>query len=116
MQGYSSNQFLAVERPRLDKIESKLSTGGLALNASRTELLALELVLNYQYGDLLLLAGQDSILVRGDSGAQPWAKRVYEWGGKQFVLMMVGDMIGYVRGKPAPTKMSGSGTDFTGAP
>jgi hypothetical protein len=95
---FSANGLIAVSQPKLDKIDAEVSMGGLAINRTRTNLLNLELVFSYRRGDLSLVAGADSILVSGDAGARPWSKRVFEWQGKQFVLMPESEMIGYTKG------------------
>jgi hypothetical protein len=94
---FSANGYLAVTPPKLNKIESRVSSGGIAINATRVDLINLSLIFNYSKGELYLTANKDSVLVHGDSGARPWAKRVYEWQGKQFVLMPESELVGYIK-------------------
>ena len=64
---FSTNGYLAVTQPKLDKIDAAMSDGGLAINRTRTNLLNLELVFSYRRGDLDLVHGKDSVLVPGGS-------------------------------------------------
>jgi len=100
---YSVNNFLAVVPPQFHKIESKISAGGIAMNATRTELIELHLIFSYRLGEIVLAAGVDTVLVPGDAGIRAWAKRIYEWEGKQFVFMPQSDMVGYNQGERIPT-------------
>jgi hypothetical protein len=85
---------LAVSAPVFNKIESE-AKGGLVLNASRINLMALDLYMDYDHNGLLLKAGQVKILIRQDSALQGWAKAVLKYGSLEFVMCPEGVVQGF---------------------
>lgn len=92
----SAGRSLAVVPPVLNKIETRL-VGGIALNDTRSEVLTLDLVMNFPIDEQTMAeAGVDKVIVRGDSGAKPWGKQVYRIDGQDFALCPEGDVLGFV--------------------
>jgi hypothetical protein len=81
----SRKGFLAVQVPEFKQIETEMK-GGIALNASRIELISVGLVMDYVYNGLELKGGRDKIVIRSDAACQPWAKQVMRYDGKLFVF------------------------------
>ncbi|MGH7241456.1 MAG: hypothetical protein ACREGB_04120 [Candidatus Saccharimonadales bacterium] len=75
---------LAIVPPTFTKIEAKMH-GGMATIAQRTDVIEVELVMDYTYNGIDLHAG-DKIVLRGDAGLQPWAKTQYSIQNRDFVL------------------------------
>jgi len=91
---FSVNKILAVVQPQNKKIEAELK-GGLAMVAQRADLVELTLVMNYQFGDKLLLAGS-KVLVSGEAAFQAWAKKIYKTpNGVEFVQCPESILVGY---------------------
>lgn len=91
----STNKFLAVVPPVLNKIEAR-PVGGIVMNDTRSSTVALDLVMDYRLNEFdVLQAGRDKVIVRGDSGAKQWSKQVFRHGDQEFVLCPEGDVLGY---------------------
>lgn len=90
----TKKQGLAVTPPRFDKVEGK-STGGITVVAQRTELAVLDLMMDYEIDGIVLKAGKAKILVKGDAGLTPWAKKRYSVGDVEFVLCPESDVIAF---------------------
>ena len=93
---FSYKGTLAVQQPKFTKIETRISSG-FAVNSNRADLIELDLIMDYDLNGVQLIAGTDKVLIRGDSGLAAWAKAVYEYEGKAFVLMPETSILGYVR-------------------
>jgi hypothetical protein len=94
MRKVSKKGYLAVKQPEFKKIEATIK-GGVALISQRIDLIKTDLVMDYEIDGLVLKANKDKILLRGDSGLQPWAKQVLNTEGLEFVLCPETNVIGY---------------------
>ena|SRR5271157_4241097 len=84
---------LAVSKPIFRKIEAKLE-GGLATIAQRTDVIAINLMMDYEFNGQLLKAGKTKVIVKGDAGLSTWAKVTNIYNGVEFVLCPEGAIIG----------------------
>lgn len=110
--------LLAVKVPKFERLESKIHGGdksapAFATIANRTDLIELDLVMDYEIDGTLLHAGRDKVLVKGDAGLQMWAKTVYSVGGTEFAFCPEQSVLGFARvsekTKPEPTPMPTNG-------
>lgn len=92
---FTKKGFIAIEQPVFKKIEAQIK-GGIATIAQRTELIEARVVLSYSNQDILLTP-QDSVILKGDAGLQPWAKQLLILGDKTFVLAPEDVIVGYVK-------------------
>jgi hypothetical protein len=93
MSAVTKKGILAVSQPQFKKVEAELK-GGIAVIAQRINLIKVDLVLGYNFNGTELTAG-DKIILRGDSGLQPWAKQVVSLDNKEFVLCPEDQILGY---------------------
>ena len=85
---------LAVVAPEFKRIESEV-VGGIARPVARVETVETPLVMWYNLDGVWLAPG-DTVLLRGDAGAQKWAKNEFRLkDSTNFVLCPEGDVIGY---------------------
>lgn len=84
---------LAIKQPEFKKVEVE-TTGGLARAVARVELIEVELVMSYDLAGVKLSPG-DKVLLRGDAGANPWAKALFKLQDATFVLCPEDSVIGY---------------------
>lgn len=93
MSAVTKKGVLAIAQPQFKKVEAEIK-GGIAVIAQRVSLIKASLVLGYSLNGVDLKAG-DKIILRGDSGLQPWAKQVVSLDDKEFVLCPEEQIIGY---------------------
>jgi hypothetical protein len=86
--------FLAVKPPSFQKIETK-NTSGFSIVAQRTELIAAPLVMDYVLDGITLKAGVINVILPGDAGLHPWAKKVMSFNGIEFALCPEHIVVGY---------------------
>lgn len=84
---------IAIEQPTFTKIEADVQ-GGIARIAQRAAVIEAKLVMSYMINDVWLHPG-DKVIIRADSGLQPWAKNLFVLGGLSFVLCPESAIIGY---------------------
>jgi hypothetical protein len=85
MNKISKKGTLAVKQPEFKKIEATIKNG-FALISQRVDLIKVDLLMDYDLDGIKLKAGKDRVILRGDSGLQPWAKQVLNIDGVEFVL------------------------------
>lgn len=86
--------FLAVVAPEFKRIESEV-IGGIARPVARVETVETPLVMCYNLDGVMLFPG-DTVLLRGDAGAQKWAKNEFRLkDSTNFVLCPEDQVIGY---------------------
>jgi hypothetical protein len=101
MRYVSGKGFVAIVPPVLNKADTE-HRAGLALNTSRSQVIKADLVMDYllQFASgnpQRVIAGTDKVIIRGDSGAKPWAKQIFNVDGKDFVLCPESEILGFVR-------------------
>lgn len=85
---------LAIIAPEFKKIETEV-VGGIARPTARVETVEAQLVMWYNLDGVWLAPG-DSVIVRGDAGAQAWSKNPFRLkDGANFVLCPEDQVIGY---------------------
>lgn len=90
----SKKKGLAVSQPKFDKIEAK-SHGGMVTAGQRTDVITLDLLMDYELDGVQLRAGRTKIVVDGQSGITAWARKKYSFGGLDFVLCPEADVIAF---------------------
>jgi len=86
--------FLAIIPPEFKKIEAEI-VSGIARIQQRTTVQEAVLVMDGLVGDVTLKAGS-TIILSGEAGMAPWAKKVYNLpDGQVFALCPENDVIGY---------------------
>lgn len=91
---FTKNGHVAIVQPIFRKIEADVE-GGLARIAQRVEVIESEVVMGYFVDGTELKKG-DKVLLRSESGLQPWAKQLMRLGdGTSFVLCPESQILGY---------------------
>ena len=86
---FETKNYVAITPPQYTKVEAKVQ-GGLAMASNRLETIVCGLVFNfgnYEAGSRVILDGQ--------SGLMPWAKKIYNHDGQSFVLAPTSEIIAY---------------------
>jgi hypothetical protein len=97
----SPSGYAAVSLPPFQRIESRLNSSGLAVNASRCDLKAFTLIMNFTNArNQSFVAGRDAVLLRADASLQPWAKQAYNFDDAEFVLVPEAAIQGYQKANP----------------
>lgn len=93
---------LAVKAPQFIKLEAKThGDAAFATIANKTDLILVDLVLDYDLDGSHLHAGVDQVILQGDCGLQIWAKKSYNIAGKEFVLCPESAVLGFSKKLPA---------------
>ena len=91
---FSIKGRLAITPPVFQKIEQKV-VNGFATISQRTDVIEVDLIMDYQLDGNTLLVGRDKIILRGDAGIKQWAKEKLYIDGKEFVLCPEGEVLGF---------------------
>ena len=91
----SKKGTLAIAQPEFKKIEAEMK-GGLAIISQRVRLIETPLIMDYEFDGKLLKASNTLIILRGDAGAQPWARQIFDLkDAAPFVLCPESQVLGY---------------------
>ena len=91
---FSKNGYLAVSPPEFKKVEQKI-VSGFAMISQRTDVIEVDLIMDYQLDGNTLLAGHDRVILKGDAGLRQWAKEKLYIDGKEFVLCPESEVLGF---------------------
>lgn len=94
-QVFTKSDSVAIRQPVFEKIDAQVKNG-FAFNGNRMNLIRAEVVFS-GFVDGQQVEPGDLVLLRGDSGLQPWAKQLFVIDGQEFVLCPEGAVIGYAR-------------------
>jgi len=88
--------FLAIKPIEVKKVSPKIK-GGLATISEQTEVITIDLVMDYKHPDAkrYLDSSCVGVILRGSAGQQPWNRQVLEWRGQKFVLCPLAEVLGY---------------------
>jgi len=90
---FTVNKQLLIEPPVFKKIENKV-VGGLVVPGQKTEFVECKVFASFLFDSGERVSVGDSVVLKGDSGLQQWAKEVFDYNGAKCVLCPAQYVIG----------------------
>ena len=89
----SKKGYFAIKQPEFKKIEANI-VGGVARISQRDDVILYQMVMDGEYSGTMYKKG-DSLMLTGEAGLKPWAKKIYNLDGMEFVLVPETEVLGF---------------------